>query len=144
LHCSHSYNTLSVSLPFLTKLPDFDRHPHSSNFLRDTAPPITNMAAVHGPLAPSHPSPFRNAQSVPHSRMGYHPSVSPFLALALRSFLNFLFHRRHHLSHNPPNPLPPGIQILSTATSRCLACAPASSLIYLLAPSTPLHLRTRK
>ncbi|OJA19960.1 hypothetical protein AZE42_03712, partial [Rhizopogon vesiculosus] len=35
------------------------------------------MATVHGPLAPSHPSPFRNAQSVPHSRMGYHPSAPP-------------------------------------------------------------------
>ncbi|KAG2739474.1 hypothetical protein P692DRAFT_20881731 [Suillus brevipes Sb2] len=32
------------------------------------------MAAVHGPILPAHPSPFRNAQSVPHSRMGYHPA----------------------------------------------------------------------
>ncbi|KAG2069647.1 hypothetical protein BDR04DRAFT_1232124 [Suillus decipiens] len=34
------------------------------------------MAAVHGPLVPAHPSPFRNTQSVPHSRMGYHPAPS--------------------------------------------------------------------
>ncbi|KAG1824326.1 uncharacterized protein BJ212DRAFT_1319395 [Suillus subaureus] len=34
------------------------------------------MAAVHGPIVPTHPSPFRNAQSVPHSRMGYHPAPS--------------------------------------------------------------------
>ncbi|KAG1860757.1 hypothetical protein F4604DRAFT_1882538 [Suillus subluteus] len=27
------------------------------------------MAAVHGPILPAHPSPFRNAQSVPHSRL---------------------------------------------------------------------------
>jgi hypothetical protein len=44
--------------------------------LRDTIilPVLLTMAAVHGPILPAHPSPFRNAQSVPHFRMGYHPA----------------------------------------------------------------------
>jgi hypothetical protein len=50
-----------------------------------------------------------------------------------------VFHRHHHLSHNPSNPSTLDTQILSTAMSKFLACAPASSLIYSLALSTPLH-----
>ncbi|KAJ8583608.1 hypothetical protein M405DRAFT_866894 [Rhizopogon salebrosus TDB-379] len=43
---------------------------------------------------------------------------------------------------NPPHPPPLDTQILSTTMSKCLVCAPASSPIYLLALSTPLHPRT--
>jgi hypothetical protein len=43
---------------------------------------------------------------------------------------------------NPPHPPPLDTQILSTTMSKCLICAPASSPIYLLALSTPLHPRT--
>jgi hypothetical protein len=50
-----------------------------------------------------------------------------------------VFHRHHHLSHNPSNPSTLDTQILSTAMSKFLACAPASSPIYSLALSTPLH-----
>ncbi|EGO00719.1 hypothetical protein SERLA73DRAFT_178625 [Serpula lacrymans var. lacrymans S7.3] len=32
------------------------------------------MAAVHGPQIAQHPSPFRNAHSLSHSRMAYHPA----------------------------------------------------------------------
>ncbi|KAG1859507.1 hypothetical protein C8R48DRAFT_774847 [Suillus tomentosus] len=35
------------------------------------------MAAVlHGPIIPTHPSPFQNTQNVPHLQMGYHPAPS--------------------------------------------------------------------
>ncbi|KAJ8594586.1 hypothetical protein M405DRAFT_858022 [Rhizopogon salebrosus TDB-379] len=44
----------------------------------------------------------------------------------------------YHPSAPPPKPPPLETQMLSTATSKChLACAPASSPIYLLALSTP-------
>ena len=46
-------------------------------------------AAIHGPLVPSHPSPFRNAQSVPHSHMGYHPSVSLFVLVRHSSNIHY-------------------------------------------------------
>jgi hypothetical protein len=42
----------------------------------------------------------------------------------------------------PPHSPPLGAQILSTTTSKRLVCAPASSPIYLLALSMPLHPRT--
>jgi len=34
------------------------------------------MAAVYGPLPPSHLSPFRNAHTLSHSRLAFHPAPS--------------------------------------------------------------------
>jgi hypothetical protein len=141
LTAPHSYIPCPSQLPFsdqvyfsrLSELPVFvfqqfpSRH-HTARF---------DMATVHGPLAPSHPSPFRNAQSVPHSRMGYHPSVSLFTASSSVQFFNFIFGRRHHPSHSPLNPPPPGTQILSTDTNMCPNYVVVLSLTCLLVLSTP-------
>jgi hypothetical protein len=80
----------------------------------------------------------------PTPARAYHLSVSSASRLLFGHLFNIIFHRHHHLSHNPPNPSTLDTQILSTAMSKLLACAPASSPIYSHALSTPLHPRTRK
>jgi hypothetical protein len=69
-----------------------------------------------------------------HSSYALHHSALSLTDLDINEFGS-----HHHLSHNPPNPSALDTQILSTAMSKFLACAPTSSPIYSLALSTPLE-----
>jgi len=91
------------------------------------APITSKLYEVHGPLTPSHPSPFRNAIRVsPTQVCAYHTYAPPL---------------------KPRSTQPSSTRHLDTFYSHkqvSRLCARFISPIYSLALSTPLHLRTRK